>query len=578
MRTIGTRRRGQPLTLRRSEWANHWHLVGGSGSGKSTAMLYWARQLAVGPTGFMLIDPHGQLVEDILSWAAAVRLDQHKQIHIIEPRDADLAPAFNPLAIPADALETGVAAVATAFGMVWDGEDLHEKPRLSRLLRNLLYVLAEHRLTIAEAKLLLAPEHKRLRARLTQSLSNPYFRDEWRELDALISSSGRAWMEFSESVVNRLAPFLSSPVVNRIVGQSVRSLDLSAAMERGDLVLVNLRTSPQFSEEDARLLAALFLNDVRLRAFRRPRGAPPFHVFCDEAPKYMTADVESMLVETRKKSVFVVAAMQNLSQMRTISESTFSTVMAIPNKAVFGKLSMQDATALADEVFAGTFDLEKPKAGHTMPVTVGHRPVWLESMSTSRSHADFEGESESVGESESIGESAGICAPLEIATEDDEALVRESLGTSRSVGATHAYGTSRGRTDAYAESAGEHQTLLPILEERPTALYTLQELQYEAAVRLKQLQPGLAIVKVDGRPPEHIAVPLPRPGLSLKSREFRMWKAQIMARSSAVTPMSIAEREINERRQRLLGAPLRDVEDDLDLDRGVPLARRGTVK
>jgi len=559
MRTLGYRKGRQPIMLSPEERALHFLLLGGSGSGKSTAMHRWIRQIATGRGGAMLIDPHGTLYDSILAWAALHRLEKTKRIHLIEPRLTDFCPAFNPLDLPTGTLETGVSSLVGSFAQVWGGEDILAHPRLTRILRDTLYVLATNQLTLAEAKLLLAPQQKALRTRLTADLRSDYFREEWGALRQLSEGSARAWVEFIESTDNRIAPFVSSPIVRRIVGQTERSLDIGAAMASGDLVLVNLRTSPHFSEEDARLVGTLLLNDVRLRAFQRPRGARPFFVFVDEAYRYLNRDIESMLVETRKYGVLLVLAMQNLGQARTCGEAIYQSVMSIANKIVFGRLSTEDARTVAEEIFCGEFDLEKPKAGHTMPVTVGYRPIWLKSMSETQSHADFESDGESSGDGDTT------TSPAVMETEEDQQAVRVSIGTSR--GVSH----SRGRSTTRGETQGESQSLMPIIEERATQLYSLDELQYEATARLKTLQPGVAIAKIEGRRPEHIAIPMPGKGLPLSSAEFQDWKEALLKSSAHIASTHQADQEIDMRTQLLLNdvrvsrLPILNVDAEIEL-------------
>jgi hypothetical protein len=490
--------------------------------------------------GVMLIDPHGSLYDAVLSGCAFHGVEKRRRIHLVEPRLTAYAPAFNPLAIPRGVLAEGVSNVVDAMAQVWGGQDMHAYPRLSRMLRNTCYLLAEHNLTLAEAKMLLLPEAKELRRTLARGLSNEYYRAEWAGLEKI---PDRDWMEFVESTENRLAPFLSSPVIRRIVGQTERAFDLSHAMENGDLVLVNLRVSPAFTEQSQRLLGTLLLNELRLRALQRKHHARPFYCFVDEAPRFLNADIDSMLVETRKFGLHLILAMQNLGQARAAGEDIYSSLMAIPNRLVFGRLSTKDAVEIAEELFCGEFDLEKPKTKYTTPVTVGYRPIWLESMGSTHSYADFAGK----GEADSEGD--GRSAPLPIdGAPVDEAEVRTTASKGR------ATSTSSGTTTSHSLNEGKQQSLAPILEERFTRFYALDELKEEAASLLKNLNAGIAIAKIFGRKPAHVAIPLPKPGLDIGGKRFAAWKDRLFSSSPHSAPAERVDAELEERGARLFAS------------------------
>jgi hypothetical protein len=235
----------------------------------------------------------------------------------------------------------------------------------------------------------------------------------------------------------------------------------------------------------------------------------------------------------------LILAHQNLGQLRKAGEDIYHSVMAIPNRLVFGSLSTEDAVVLADEMFCGEFDLERPKLKHTTPVTVGYRPIWLESQGTTRSHADFANMSET--ETESEGEN-GPANFRDVPTDDH---VRASSSRAR------ASGSGSGSTDSESTNEGRSQAMHPILEERPSHLYTLEELKHDAAARLKDLAPGIAIAKIIGRKPLHVAIPLPKPGLDQSGLCFRAWKKRLLESSPHIVSAAQADAEIAERALRL---------------------------
>ncbi|HHH72234.1 MAG TPA: DUF87 domain-containing protein, partial [Sulfuricurvum sp.] len=49
----------------------HFYVIGKSGSGKSVLLEWMAGQDVARNEGICVIDPHGDLVEDVLSWVCA---------------------------------------------------------------------------------------------------------------------------------------------------------------------------------------------------------------------------------------------------------------------------------------------------------------------------------------------------------------------------------------------------------------------------------------------------------------------------------------------------------------------------
>lgn len=62
-----------PVYMKKKDRSRHHYVIGKSGGGKSVLLGFMARQDARNGDGFCVIDPHGDLVEDILSYIPASR-------------------------------------------------------------------------------------------------------------------------------------------------------------------------------------------------------------------------------------------------------------------------------------------------------------------------------------------------------------------------------------------------------------------------------------------------------------------------------------------------------------------------
>jgi ATPase subunit of ABC transporter with duplicated ATPase domains len=90
-----TAERPVPFGLRLEDRRFHTYVVGKTGTGKSTLLATIARQDLEGGQGFGLIDPHGDLAEQVLSMVPEGRL---QDVLYFNPADAAYRVGFNILA------------------------------------------------------------------------------------------------------------------------------------------------------------------------------------------------------------------------------------------------------------------------------------------------------------------------------------------------------------------------------------------------------------------------------------------------------------------------------------------------
>ena len=504
--TIGRTKSKKDIALTDEERSRHIHILGASGAGKSKLMESMIRADITAGRGLCLIDPHGTLAAPVLAWCAATGIDRHRRIHAIEPGDLAWCAGFNPLRLDGET-ETAVRvdAMVAACAQVWGGENPSSTPLLKKCLRAVFYTLAVRGLTLAEAPLLTNSESDQ-RRELISDLPDPVFDAVWRDFHAL---SRREFFEQFGSTNNRMLEFLSSPVVRRIVGQRDRVLDLKSVMDNSEIVIVNLASRGAVSPDNTRLLGTLLTSELFLQALRRdPETAKrrPFTLYIDECYDFLTADIERMLDQTRKFGLHLVLAHHRLSQLRNRSESIYSGVMAGgQTKIVFGGLMDDDAEVMAREVLRTSFDLERPKHVLDKPVVVDEVPFWLESETTSTSWSN----TTTAGGSSGGGNTSGLSDGL-TETFDLEGNVTGSSGFA---------GTGSSSADSWSESwsesvnsgggrtTGRSQTLKPVRQMMPTAVYSLEEAQHLAIVRLRELPNQKAIVRRRGKPPVEIKTP-----------------------------------------------------------------------
>jgi hypothetical protein len=299
-------------TIPRASRVRHLAVFGPTGSGKSTVMKNIVLQDAAAPMrpGLLCIDIKDDFALSLMDYLPAERAGD---ILLFDPSDTEHPPAFNPLGdIAPDERTLATAELLGALkrlcGESWG-------PRLEHVLRHILLTLVETPdATMLDIGRLLTDAAYRDWA--VGHVTNFSVRTFWqREFQSIVGTKGS--LANVESLLNKLSVF-SYPEVRNVVGQTNRGLDLSHAMDRGQIVLAHL---PQgiLGEDIAHFFAALLVGKVQLAAQRRARLAhgarKTFYVFADEFQNYDTSAFTKLITEGRSMAVGLVCACQFREQL-----------------------------------------------------------------------------------------------------------------------------------------------------------------------------------------------------------------------------------------------------------------------
>ena len=217
------------------------------------------------------------------------------------------------------------------------------------------------------------------------------YRQLWEKLEGY---SNREYNEAFSSAERRITPFISDKKLAAIIGQTENTIDLKKCMDDGDIVLVNFSlTGGTTVPESVNLFGRLLVNNLVAKAYERdPKSKPrPFSLYLDEAQKFLTSDVPDILSQCRKYGLHLVMAHQYLEQLRSAGELIYRGVMGTARtKVVFAFDDADDARIMAERVFAGKIDYEKPKKSMMKPAVVGHERISLSNSNSSDTYTDTE--------------------------------------------------------------------------------------------------------------------------------------------------------------------------------------------
>lgn len=535
------------VTLPVRSRATHMQVIGASGTGKTKFLEHLIRQDILAGCGLCLLDPTGNLYTDVVRWCETKGFLGRKPILLFDPASEKWACGFNPLNVAHESagdLSFHVDAMVKACAAVWGGEDTDRTPLLKRCLRVVFHVLAEKRLTLLEAAdLLSATDPQGLREYLTSDIEDFIIRAQWEGFNALRT---REFTEIFGSTTNRLMEFLASERIRRIFGQGERVLDLRRVMDEGGMLLVNLSSGRRVSEDNASLLGALLVNDLFLKARGRPKGSRPFYLYVDECSRFVSEDIGRILDEGRQFGLHLILAHQHLAQLKKAGEAVYGAVMTdARTKVVFGGLSPEDAKVMAELVYMGELDFEEAKTSLNKPVTVGHETVRLHNASHSQGGGENWSRSESYGWNDA--------SQSGVTTREGFLFSREEISRqeSNTRGKTTTWSDGRGGSSHWSEGNGWSETMVPILKEMPTQVYSLEEQIHRKAAEIHGLRTQEAIVKLPERDCARVRVPRVEEGWARNERVQR-FEEQVLSQTVFVRPLAEVAREIKERRLALL--------------------------
>ena len=325
----------------------HMYIIGKTGTGKSTLIENMAISDIKNGYGLALIDPHGDITEDILDFVPKRRI---KDVIYFNPGDLDYPIAFNPLEkVPKDFHHLVASGIISTFKKIWSE---FWGPRLEHILRHALLSLLEYpNSTLLDLPKLLTD--KDFRKNVINYITHPQVREFW--LSEFDKYSVWVRSEAISPILNKIGQFLISIPLRNIVGQRENTFNLRQAMDEGKILIVNLAKG-KIGEDNCSLLGALIATKIQLSALSRidlPEDKrKPFYLYVDEIHSFITLSFADILSEARKYGLNLILAHQYIEQLdERIRAAIFGNIGTL----ISFRIGAEDAKYLAQE-FSPVFD------------------------------------------------------------------------------------------------------------------------------------------------------------------------------------------------------------------------------
>jgi hypothetical protein len=330
----------RPLALGPTDSLRHLHLLGPTGSGKSTVMLNLITQDMAGGRAVVVIEPKGDLIADVLTRIPPERV---ADVVLLDPTDTARPVGLNPLALDGRSPELAADQLLGLFHSLYAA---HWGPRTHDILGASLLTLARSPgMSLAALPLLLTDAG--FRRRVVPPVSDPIgLGPFW--------AAYEAWSEAERAaaiapVMNKLRPLLLRPEMRAIVGQTRASFDLRRVFTERKILLVSL-SKGLLGPETSALLGSLVVSQVWQAILGRSAIAPerrhPVFVYVDEFQDYLhlPLDFADALAQARGLGVGFVAAHQYLHQL---GPGMRSAVLANTQSRMAFRLPSEDARIIA---------------------------------------------------------------------------------------------------------------------------------------------------------------------------------------------------------------------------------------
>ena len=288
----------------------HIYIIGKTGSGKTTLLRNLLLQHISLGHGVGLIDPHGDLAEELLE-----HIPQERAEHLVyfNPGDIEFPVGLNPLAnVPPDGRHLVASGIVTAFKGIWRDS---WGPRLEYILYNAVSALLDCKdATLLGVSRMLGDAA--YRSKVISEITDPFMRAFWEEEYA--GYDPRFQAEAIAPIQNKLGQFLMNPVVRNILGQVKCKVNISVIMDTGGLLIANL-SKGRLGHDKANLLGSLLTTQFQLGAMARSDRPEDerrdFYLFIDEFQNFSTDAFATILAEARKYRLCLTLSHQYIDQL-----------------------------------------------------------------------------------------------------------------------------------------------------------------------------------------------------------------------------------------------------------------------
>src|SRR5450756_1624518 len=275
------------IRLTPDQRVHHTHIIGASGTGKSTLLFNLIQQSIQNGEGIAVLDPHGDLIDRILGIIPPERIND---VVLVDPADEQFSIGFNILSAHSDLeknlLASDLVAVFQRLSTSWGDQ-------MNSVLQNaiLAFLESDRRGTIADLRRFLIETP--FRNEFLKSVKDSEIVYYWQKSFPHLSGN-----KSIGSILTRLDTFLAQKPIRHMVSQPENRLDFAHIMDSGKIFLAKLPEG-LLGRENSHLLGTLMVSKFQQiamsRQAQRIESRRLFNIFIDEFANFITPSMAEIL-------------------------------------------------------------------------------------------------------------------------------------------------------------------------------------------------------------------------------------------------------------------------------------------
>jgi hypothetical protein len=343
--------RGQKREIRFTEKDRfrHLYIIGQTGMGKSVLQKSLAKQDIADGKGLCVVDPHGDLIDDILEWIPPERVDD---VIVFDPSDTERPIGLNLLEAKTEDEKDFIALDAMNMMIGLFGNEIFG-PRLQDYFRNgCLTLMDDEEEGGALTDIVRLFTDDAWQKYKVSKVKNPIVKSFWTK--QMAATGAREKEEMIPFLASKFGAFVTNSTMRNIVGQTRSSFDFSEIMDSNKILLVKLAKG-LIGDINANLLGMIFVNKIQVAAMRRANKPSeeriPFFLYVDEFQNFVTDAFESILSEARKYKLGLTIAHQYIGQLvKDNNDKVKNAVFGNVGTMLSFKIGATDAEYMAKEM------------------------------------------------------------------------------------------------------------------------------------------------------------------------------------------------------------------------------------
>ncbi len=308
----------------------HIYVIGQTGTGKSTLITNMVQGDIESGKGVCVIDPHGDLINTVLSHIPNERRDD---IVVFDPADLARPMGINMLEYNLSKPEEKTFIVNELIGIFDKLYDLKTTggPMFEQYMRSAVLLLMEDAAneptTLMEVQRVFTDAA--FRKRKLERIKNPVVIDFWQK-EAEKAGGDASLQNITPYITSKFNNFTANDYMRVIVGQEKSAFDFRKIMDEGKVLLVNL-SKGRIGDINANLLGMIFVGKILMAALSRvdmpEEQRRDFNLYIDEFQNFTTDSIATILSEARKYRLNLVVAHQFIAQLSDkIRDAVFGNV------------------------------------------------------------------------------------------------------------------------------------------------------------------------------------------------------------------------------------------------------------